>query len=57
MTNDGSIPEYRRVPSARAIGSVRPPADIVIEINRLIDMVDHVRDELVELRERERRRL
>jgi len=54
---DGSIPEYRRAPSARAIGSVHPPSDIIIEINRLIDMVDHVRDELVELRERERRRL
>lgn len=48
---------FRKAPSARAPFRGLPTSDVILEINKIIDKVDALRDELVELKEKERRRI
>lgn len=48
---------FRKAPSARAPFRGLPTSDVILEISKIIDKVDALRDELVELKEKERRRI
>lgn len=48
---------FRKAPSARAPFRGLPTSDVILEINKIIDRVDEIREDLVQLRENQRRAL